>query len=36
MRKTKLWKIVVALYMVYSVTADLILLAGIAWLVFSP
>ena len=36
MRDTKAWKILVALYMIYSVTADLILLAGIAWLVFSP
>ena len=35
MRDSKAWKILVGLYMIYSVTADLILLAGIAWLVFS-
>ena len=35
MRQTKLWKIIVALYMVYSVTADLILLGGIAYLIVS-
>ena len=35
MRDTKAWKILVGLYMIYSVTADLVLLAGIAWLVLS-
>ena len=35
MRETKAWKILVGLYMIYSVTADLILLAGIAYLVIS-
>ena len=35
MRDSKAWKILVGLYMFYSVTADLILLAGIAYLVIS-
>ena len=35
MRDSKAWKILVALYMIYSVTADLILLAGIAYLIIS-
>ncbi len=35
MRDSKAWKIIVGLYMIYSVTADLILLAGIAYLVIS-
>ena len=35
MRDSKAWKILVGLYMIYSVTADLILLAGIAYLVIS-
>ena len=35
MRKTKIWKILVAAYMVYSVSADIILICGIAWLILS-
>ena len=36
MRKdTKLWKILVAVYMAYSVSADIILLLGVAWLILS-
>ena len=35
MRDSKAWKILVGLYMIYSVTADLILLAGIAYLIIS-
>ena len=35
MKDTKAWKILVALYMIYSVTADLILLGGIAYLIIS-
>lgn len=34
-RNPKLWKILVAVYMAYSVTADIILLLGIAWLIAS-
>ena len=34
-RDTKLWKILVAVYMAYSVSADIILLLGIAWLIAS-
>ena len=34
-RDTKLWKILVAVYMAYSVTADIILLLGVAWLILS-
>ena len=36
MRKdTKLWKILVGGYMAYSVTADIILLMGLVWLIAS-
>ena len=36
MRKdTKLWKILVGVYMAYSVTADTILLMGLVWLIAS-
>ena len=36
MRKdTKIWKILVAVYMAYSVTADIILLMGLVWLIAS-
>ncbi len=34
-RDTKLWKILVGIYMAYSVAADIILLLGIAWLILS-
>jgi len=35
MSKKKLGKILVAVYMAYSVTADLLLLGGIIWLIFN-
>ena len=36
MRKdTKLWKILVTVYMAYSVSADIALLLGVAWLILS-
>ena len=35
MRDTKFWKILVAAYMVYSVSADIALLLGLAWLILS-
>jgi len=36
MRKdTKIWKILVAVYMAYSITADIALLLGVAWLILS-
>ena len=35
MRNTKFWKILVAVYMAYSVSADIILLLGVAWLILS-
>ena len=34
-RDTKLRKILVGIYMAYSVSADIILLLGIAWLILS-
>ena len=34
-RDTKLWMILVGIYMAYSVSADIILLLGIAWLILS-
>jgi len=34
-RDTKLWKILVGIYMAYSVSADIALLLGIAWLILS-
>ena len=34
-RDTKLWKILVGIYMAYSVSAEIILLLGIAWLILS-
>ena len=34
-RDTKLWKILVAIYMACSVSADIALLLGIAWLILS-
>ena len=35
MRNTKFWKILVAAYMIYSVSADIILICGIAWLLLT-
>ena len=35
MRETKFWKILGAVYMAYSVSADIALLLGIAWLILS-
>jgi len=38
MRKNKdgkIWKIMVAVYMAYSISADIALLLGIAWLILS-
>ena len=35
MRDTKFLKILVAVYMAYSVSADIALLLGIAWLILS-
>ena len=35
MSKKKLAKILVAVYMAYSVTADFLLLGGIIWLIFN-
>jgi len=34
-RDTKIWKILAGLYMVYSITADIILLCGLVWLIAS-
>lgn len=34
-KDSRIWKILVAVYMAYSVTADIILLLGIAWLILS-
>ena len=34
-RDTKLWKSLGGIYMAYSVSADIILLLGIAWLILS-
>jgi len=34
-RDTKIWKIMVAIYMAYSISADIALLLGIAWLILS-
>ena len=35
MRDTKFWKILVAVYMAYSISADIALLLGSAWLILS-
>ena len=36
MRKdTKIWKFLVGVYMAYSITADIILLMGLVWLIAS-
>jgi len=34
-KNSRLWKILVAVYMAYSVSADIALLLGIAWLILS-
>jgi len=34
-RNPKIWKILVGIYMVYSITADIILLLGLVWLIAS-
>ena len=34
-RDTKIWKILAGIYMVYSITADIILLCGLVWLIAS-
>ena len=34
-RDTKIWKILAACYMIYSITADIILLMGLVWLIAS-
>ena len=34
-KNSRIWKILVAVYMAYCVTADIILLLGIAWLILS-
>ena len=35
MKNSKLWKILVMAYMAYSITADIILLMGLVWLIAS-
>ena len=34
-KDTKIWKILAGIYMVYSITADIILLLGLVWLIAS-
>ena len=34
-RDTKIWKILAGAYMIYSITADIILLMGLVWLIAS-
>ena len=34
-RDTKIWKALAAAYMIYSITADIILLCGLVWLIAS-
>ena len=34
-KDTKLWKVLAAIYMAYSITADIILLCGLVWLIAS-
>jgi len=34
-KDTKLWKVLAAVYMAYSITADIILLCGLVWLIAS-
>lgn len=34
-RDTKIWKILAAIYMAYSITADIVLLMGLVWLIAS-
>jgi hypothetical protein len=35
MKNSKLWKALVGAYMIYSITADIILLLGLVWLIAS-
>jgi len=35
MKNSKLWKILVGAYMIYSITADIVLLMGLVWLIAS-
>ena len=32
-KDAKIWKILAGIYMVYSITADIILLMGLVWLI---
>ena len=34
-KDTKIWKILAGAYMIYSITADIILLMGLVWLIAS-
>tara|TARA_B100000963_G_C22542976_1_gene633077 strand:+ start:326 stop:448 length:123 start_codon:yes stop_codon:yes gene_type:complete len=34
-KNTKIWKVLAACYMIYSITADIILLMGLVWLIAS-
>ena len=34
-RNAKIWKILAGVYMIYSITADIILLLGLVWLIAS-
>tara|TARA_Y100001937_G_C7092898_1_gene318635 strand:+ start:1105 stop:1227 length:123 start_codon:yes stop_codon:yes gene_type:complete len=34
-KNTKIWKILAACYMIYSITADIVLLMGLVWLIAS-
>ena len=34
-RNAKIWKILAGAYMIYSITADIILLMGLVWLIAS-
>ena len=34
-KNTKIWKVLAGDYMIYSITADIILLMGLVWLIAS-
>jgi len=34
-KNSRLWKIMVAVYMAYSISADIALLLGVTWLILS-
>lgn len=34
-KNSRLWKIMIAVYMAYSISADIALLLGVAWLILS-